>query len=71
MSHGVPVRPKSLFYLGLLLAVTSAAGAQGVDLRQVPGTGGSSDGFLMPDQAFVLTAESESHVRVNLGWQIA
>ena len=71
MSHGVPVRPKSLFYLGLLLAVTAAAGAQGVDLRQVPGTGGASDGFLKPDQAFVLTAESESPDRVTLRWQIA
>ena len=69
-SHGVQVSPKSLFYLGLLLAVT-VAGAQGVDLRQVPGTGGSSDGFLKPDQAFVLTAESESPDRVTLRWQIA
>src|SRR6185503_3912020 len=66
MSHGVPVRLKSLFYLGLLLAVTAGAGAQGVDLRQVPGTGGASDGFLKPDQAFVLTAESESPDRVTL-----
>src|SRR6185295_15692481 len=71
MSHGVPVRPKSLFYLGLLLAATAGAGAQGVDLRQVPGTGGASDGFLKPDQAFVLTAESESPDRVTLRWQIA
>ena len=71
MSHGVPVRLKSLFYLGLLLAVTAGAEAQGVDLRQVPGTGGASDGFLKPDQAFVLTAESESPDRVTLRWQIA
>ena len=71
MSHGVPVSPKSLFYLGLLLAVTAAAGAQGVDLRQVAGSGGASDGFLKPDQAFVLTAESESPDRVTLRWQIA
>ena len=71
MSNGVQVSPKSLFYLGLLLAVTAAAGAQGVDLRQVPGSGGASDGFLKPDQAFVLTAESESPDRVTLRWQIA
>ena len=65
------VRPKSLFYLGLLLTVTAAAGAQGVDLRQVAGSGGAADGFLKPDQAFVLTAESESPDRVTLRWQIA
>ena len=35
-----------------------------------PGSG-ASDGFLKPDQAFVLTAESESADRVTLRWQIA
>src|SRR5687767_15332279 len=54
----------------LLLCGAAAAGAQGVDLKQLTG-GGASDGFLKPDQAFVLTAESESADRVTLRWQIA
>ena len=54
----------------LLLCGAAAAGAQGVDLKQLAG-GGASDGFLKPDQAFVLTAESESADRVTLRWQIA
>jgi len=54
----------------LLLCGAAAAGAQGVDLRQLA-SGGASDGFLKPDQAFVLTAESESADRVTLRWQIA
>ena len=54
----------------LLLCGAAAAGAQGVDLKQLAG-GGATDGFLKPDQAFVLTAESESADRVTLRWQIA
>ena len=54
----------------LLLCWAAAAGAQGVDLKQLAGSG-ASDGFLKPDQAFVLTAESESADRVTLRWQIA
>lgn len=54
----------------LVLCWAAAAGAQGVDLKQLAGSG-ASDGFLKPDQAFVLTAESESADRVTLRWQIA
>ena len=54
----------------LLFLCAAAAGAQGVDLKQLAG-GGASDGFLKPDEAFVLTAETESADRVTLRWQIA
>ena len=45
--------------------------AQGLDLRDVARSGGSSDDFLKPDQAFVLTAESARADQVTLRWQIA
>jgi thioredoxin:protein disulfide reductase len=44
----------------------------GIDLKELTtGGSGASDGFLKPDQAFVLTAESQSADRVTLRWQIA
>jgi len=69
MHHSASIRSRGP--LSLLLLAAAAAGAQGLDLRQVAGSGGASDGFLKPDQAFVLTAESESADRVTLRWQIA
>ena len=59
-------------WASVLLLIAGAAAAQGLDLKQVAGTGaGPEDGFLKPDQAFVLTAESDSADRVKLHWQIA
>jgi thiol:disulfide interchange protein DsbD len=63
------IRSRGALFL-LFLCGAAAAGAQGVDLKQLAG-GGASDGFLKPDHAFVLTAESESADRVTLRWQIA
>jgi thioredoxin:protein disulfide reductase len=70
MHHSAPFRSHGALSL-ILLTATATAWAQGLDLRQVAGSGGASDGFLKPDQAFVLTAESESADRVSLRWQIA
>jgi thiol:disulfide interchange protein DsbD len=60
--------------VALALLCCSAAGwaaAQALDLRDVARSDGSSDGFLKPDQAFVLTAESARADQVTLRWQIA
>ena len=64
-----PARPAAFLLLVLAPLLTAAAG---VDLKQLTaGSSGASDGFLKPDQAFVLTADSESADRVTLRWQIA
>jgi thiol:disulfide interchange protein DsbD len=68
MHHIAPIGQRCALWL-LLLAATGVVGAQGLDLKQL--TGGASDGFLKPDQAFVLTADSDRADRVTLRWQIA
>ncbi len=57
----------------LVVALLPSLGVTaGIDLKELTtGGSGASDGFLKPDQAFVLTAESESADRVTLRWQIA
>ena len=62
---------RRLCAFALLLGLSLSAGAQGVDLKDLAEGTGSSDGFLKPDQAFVLTAESESADGLTLRWQIA
>jgi thiol:disulfide interchange protein DsbD len=69
MARLVAIRRLCAF--ALLLALSLSAGAQGVDLKQLAGGSSSADGFLKPDQAFVLTAESESADAITLRWQIA
>jgi thiol:disulfide interchange protein len=64
-----PIRRLCAF--ALLVGLSLSAGAQGVDLKQLAGGDSSSDDFLKPDQAFVLTAESESADGITLRWQIA
>ena len=54
----------------LLLMAAGAVQAQGLDLKQLAGSG-ATDGFLKPDKAFVLTVESDSADRIALRWQIA
>ena len=69
MARLAPILRLSAF--GLLLGLSLSAGAQGVDLKELAGGSSSADGFLKPDQAFVLTAESESADGITLRWQIA
>jgi thioredoxin:protein disulfide reductase len=61
------------FVAWLALALLPAlGGTAGIDLKELAASGvGASDGFLKPDQAFVLTAESERADQVTLRWQIA
>jgi thioredoxin:protein disulfide reductase len=61
---------RRFFGFTLLLAMSLSVSAQGVDLKQLT-AGSSSDGFLKPDQAFVLTADSESADGITLRWRIA
>ncbi len=70
MTQPSPIRRLGVL-AALLLAVAQAPGAQGLDLKQLSTTGGATDGFLKPDQAFVLTAESDGADRIALRWQIA
>src|SRR5262245_8528464 len=71
MNNRAPFRIDIALALLFCGVATSAAAAQGVDLRELSRSAASSDGFLKPDQAFVLTAESNRADQVTLRWQIA